>query len=243
MPTPRLAVFLDTETTSFDPRTEEIIELAIVLFSFDAHNGEVLGIEETYCGLREPTVRIHPEASAVNGITLGMVAGKALDLDKVQGLLARAEVILAHNAEFDRPFVEGFLGPLDQPWGCSLRDVNWNALGHGNRALASLMQAYNIPPQGTPHRADADALGGLALLSQKDAQGRAFLAQVLAAIQHRQSLGPKETSQERTYLKVSFAQKDAVKALGARWDPERKQWFVPPGPNLTPFKAWMTQLP
>ncbi len=42
----------------------------------------------------------------------------------------------------------------------------------------------------------------------------------------------------KTYLNVSYAQKDAVKALGARWDPAIKKWYVPANIDLTLFAAW-----
>lgn len=42
-----------------------------------------------------------------------------------------------------------------------------------------------------------------------------------------------------TYLVSSFADKDRVKALGARWDPSRRQWYVPEGRELAPFAQWL----
>lgn len=42
-----------------------------------------------------------------------------------------------------------------------------------------------------------------------------------------------------TYLVTAFRDKDQVKALGARWDAARRQWYVPPGKDLTPFAAWL----
>ncbi|RYF61309.1 MAG: exodeoxyribonuclease VII large subunit [Comamonadaceae bacterium] len=42
-----------------------------------------------------------------------------------------------------------------------------------------------------------------------------------------------------TYLVSSFADKDRVKSLGARWDPARRQWYVPEGRELTPFAQWL----
>ena len=42
----------------------------------------------------------------------------------------------------------------------------------------------------------------------------------------------------KTYLNVSYAQKDAVKSLGARWDPTNKKWYVPANIDLTLFAAW-----
>ena len=42
----------------------------------------------------------------------------------------------------------------------------------------------------------------------------------------------------KVYLNVPYAQKDAAKALGARWDPPAKKWYVPPGKLLEPFADW-----
>jgi hypothetical protein len=42
----------------------------------------------------------------------------------------------------------------------------------------------------------------------------------------------------RTYLLVPFAQTDAVKALGAEWDPAARKWYVPEGVDVEPFRAW-----
>lgn len=42
-----------------------------------------------------------------------------------------------------------------------------------------------------------------------------------------------------TYLTVEYKDKDAAKALGARWDAAQRQWFVPEGRDLAPFAAWI----
>lgn len=44
-----------------------------------------------------------------------------------------------------------------------------------------------------------------------------------------------------TYLVTAYADKDQVKALGARWDPARRQWRVPAGMDLAPFAKWLPQ--
>jgi hypothetical protein len=41
-------------------------------------------------------------------------------------------------------------------------------------------------------------------------------------------------------LKVPYAEKDRAKALGARWNNERKVWYVPEGHPSAPFEEWMT---
>lgn len=42
----------------------------------------------------------------------------------------------------------------------------------------------------------------------------------------------------RNYLSVPYAEKDQAKALGAKWDPARKQWYAPPGLDLGLFARW-----
>ncbi|EKD98127.1 MAG: hypothetical protein ACD_23C00570G0002 [uncultured bacterium] len=40
-------------------------------------------------------------------------------------------------------------------------------------------------------------------------------------------------------LSVPFAQKDEAKALGARWNPKVKRWFVPDNVDVAPFVRWI----
>jgi hypothetical protein len=41
-------------------------------------------------------------------------------------------------------------------------------------------------------------------------------------------------------LKVPINEKDQAKSLGARWNAEAKQWYVPQGVDAAPFKKWIT---
>jgi hypothetical protein len=43
----------------------------------------------------------------------------------------------------------------------------------------------------------------------------------------------------RQDLSVPYADKDAVKELGARWDRDAKTWYVPPGEAVGPFQKWI----
>jgi len=42
-----------------------------------------------------------------------------------------------------------------------------------------------------------------------------------------------------TYLTAAYKDREQVKALGAKWDPTRKQWYVAPGRDLAPFAVWL----
>lgn len=46
-----------------------------------------------------------------------------------------------------------------------------------------------------------------------------------------------------TNLKVPFSEKDQAKSLGAKWNAELKQWYVPQGIDAKPFEKWFTNTP
>lgn len=43
----------------------------------------------------------------------------------------------------------------------------------------------------------------------------------------------------KVFLKASFADKDKVKALGAKWDKDNKSWYIPSGEDQAKFKQWL----
>jgi hypothetical protein len=45
----------------------------------------------------------------------------------------------------------------------------------------------------------------------------------------------------KIYLNVPYTQKDAAKALGAKWDAAHKKWYVPATMDMTPFAKWHSQ--
>ena len=46
----------------------------------------------------------------------------------------------------------------------------------------------------------------------------------------------------RINLVTPFAEKDAVKALGARWDSAKKTWYITDVADIAPFARWIPKL-
>ncbi len=42
------------------------------------------------------------------------------------------------------------------------------------------------------------------------------------------------------YLSCPFSEKDECKALGGRWDSQKKKWYIPAGVDASNFKKWIT---
>ena len=134
----RQGLFVDTETTGLDPARDEIIELAMVPFTYGLE-GEVYAVGEPFQQLREPTKPIPPEITAITGIDDAMVAGRRIDPDEVAHFAAPASLVVAHNAAFDRRFLDRYCETFNtKPWACSMSEIDWAAEGYEGTKLAYL---------------------------------------------------------------------------------------------------------
>lgn len=173
------AIVLDVETTGLSPYKDEILELALMLFRYDRVTGRVVEVVCTYSVLREPSCRIPRVVSQVHGITRQAVRGRQLDYRKIRLMAAHADFVVAHNACFDREFVERLMPSFRrQTWLCSLYGIDWRAKGFTARSLEQLAKAHEIKISRL-HRALADVEMLLALLSSKSRGRRSRLFQLL----------------------------------------------------------------
>lgn len=103
----RQGLFLDVETTGLNVVRDEIIELAMVPFTYGL-DGQIHGVGEPFQSFREPSQPIPPEITALTGIDDQMVAGHVIDQDMVSAFAAPAQLVIAHNAAFDRRILDRF---------------------------------------------------------------------------------------------------------------------------------------
>jgi DNA polymerase-3 subunit epsilon len=160
----RTGLFVDVETTGLDPLRHEIIELAMVPFTYGL-DGRIFEIGDPFHELRQPSDPIPPEITAITGITDEMVAGKAIDPAQVAAFAAPAALVIAHNASFDRRFLERFCETFTtKPWACSMTQVPWAEEGHEGVKLAYLASGAGFFYD--KHRAIHDCLAAIELLSR-----------------------------------------------------------------------------
>ena len=211
-------LILDTETTGLDSSRDRIIELALILVDVDKATGLPLQVQEVFDELEDPGRTIPAEATRVTGITDAMVAGKRLDDARIAELMKGVDLVIAHNARFDRGFVEARLPAFAQlPWACSVAEIDWQAQGRGSAKLEFL--AHELGFFYDAHRAEMDCHALLAVLAAPlPNTGETGLARLLAAAQ--------ATSYRVQATGSPFSSKDALRARGYRWDAERKVWHT-----------------
>lgn len=209
---------LDTETTGLDQSRDKIIELALLRVAVDTSTGLPCGDVAVYDGLEDPGMPISKEIEAITGITDAMVRGQLLDERRIAELLDGVSLVIAHNAAFDRPFVEARLPQFQAlSWACSFADIDWKQEGQGSAKLEYLAMA-----QGRfydAHRAEVDCHALLAVLgAMLPVSRQTGLARVVAAAQ--------SPSFRLQATAAPFDAKDQLKARGYRWNAEGKVWHT-----------------
>ncbi len=217
----RLGLMVDVETTGLDPRRDEIIELAMTPFTYGL-DGAVFSVEESFQGLRQPSELIASEITAITGITNEMVAGQVIDPAAVAKFAAPASLVIAHNAGFDRRFLERFSDVfLTKPWACSLSQIDWAAEGFEGTKLAYLAQAAGFFYD--RHRAMHDCLATVELLATRlPRSGVTGLSRLLD--------GARRVTWRIWAENSSFDLKDTLKGRGYRWNgdpgPQPRAWYI-----------------
>ena len=157
----------------------------------------------------------------LTGITDEMFRGRSIDPGAVARIIGPAVVVIAHNAAFDWPFVEG-LHPVfaTKAWACSLLEIPWSVAGIGNAKLDYLAMRYGLFHDGHRGLADCEVLLEI-LVRPLPGSAELTLKRLL------------DTAREPTWrlwaLDSPFEMKDRLKARGYRWsdgsDGNPRAWY------------------
>ena len=216
-----LGLVVDCETTGADAARDAVAEAALLPFTYTAEG-------------RVAEVR-HGEAQAHRR------GGAPFDAAAAGALVARASLLVAHNARFDRPFFERVLpATRDKPWACSRLEVPWRASGAPSDALHCLLCHFGVFARDR-HRALADCEAALWLLARPlPGTGRPALAALLEA-------AAAETVR-LWVLEAPFAVRGALRARGYRWMSEAsddipRAWWTELAPeHIDAERAWLAEL-
>src|SRR5664279_4483043 len=159
---------------------------------------------------------IPEESTKVHHITDEMVAGKQIDDAEVEALMTSVSLVVAHNAGFDRLFVEErFPIFATKPWACSFRQIPWSEEGFGSASLEFL--AYRCGFHFAGHRATTDCHALLEVLQNPLSSSGSLAMQVLLQNARLPEI-------KVTVVGSPFESKDVLKERAYRWNAEKKVW-------------------
>lgn len=212
----RIGSVLDVETTGLNQAEDSIIEIGIRQFLFNRNTGEIIALGKSYGSFQDPGKPLSAEIINLTGITDEMLTGQEIDWNKVQALLEESSVIIAHNARFDRPFLDRKAKiSTEKIWACSLKQIDWTKKGFTSSKLELLNIYHGFFTDS--HRAinDVDAL--LYLLSLPEEQNnRPYLCELLANARRPMS--------QVVATGAPFESKDQLKNRAYSWDAANRFW-------------------
>ena len=237
--TPRIGVVIDVEATGLDTDRDKIIELGFVAFEYDAGSGLIYRILHTYDAFEDPGEPLSDIVKQITGITDAMLAGQQLDEETANAWLEKADLIIAHNAAFDRQLLERRLPSVSKTnWGCTFNDIPWQDEDISSLKLDYI--AYKLGFFFDGHRAVNDAQATLHLLSKAlPCSGILAMAMLLASA--------RETHRRFFAVRAPFDKKDDLKARGYRWLPDftynnkRGVWSISvPEADIEAEQQWLS---
>ena len=201
----------DVESTGLDPKKDSITEMGLVLYDTDAKAPVRISGFLVKGGL------ITAEIERITGITQAMLDTygyePAIALKAVASFANQADYFLAHNAPFDKSFLEALDSGLanSKPWVDSRNDLPTEAYKKGKSAsLRYLCADHNFTYDA--HRAVNDVLATLKLLAMYD---------IDTVIQRSQ------ITNVEVRAVVSYGDRLLARELGFYWKAELKQWRRP----------------
>lgn len=212
----RTGAVIDVETTGLDQSQDKVIEIGLRLFKFNGQTGELLSLDEYYSGLQDPGAPLSDVVKAITGINDEMLKGRVIDWDKINSLLTHCHIIIAHNASFDRPFIDNQSAEsTNKIWGCSFKQIDWISYGFPSRKLDALSIYHGFFTDS--HRAlnDVDAL--IYLLSQINRiNNNPYMIELI-------NNAKKPTILVSAFHAI-FEKKDLLKDRNYQWDNKNRVW-------------------
>jgi DNA polymerase III epsilon subunit-like protein len=169
-------LFVDTETTGLT-NADQPISIGLILVEVSSTTGFCIRELGCYHGLREPSCPINPKAAQIHGLTSELLSNRDFDYAAVVTFFGVADLIVAHNAEFDRRMLK-FIKFDRSIWACSCWDIEWPHQLQ-NRKLDTICSHFGIRRE-FPHNALTDARAVFEISQSVRDNDRTYLADLIA---------------------------------------------------------------
>ena len=209
--------FLDFETTGLDFERDEVIEIGLRTIAVNKNDYRDFFAVKEYSSYNDTNLEVDAEITMLTGITKDMIAGKAIDWKEVSEILSVSDVVVAHNASFDRFFLEKNID-FEGVWACSKADIDWKERGFLNTKLELLSIWHGFYYES--HRAMNDVDATIHLLLHPSYKTYTPLEELVENSQKTQHLIINKFPYNPAFIKM-------IKSRGGyRYNPSDKSWRI-----------------
>jgi DNA polymerase-3 subunit epsilon len=200
---------IDTETTGLDHEKDSVIEIAYARYHFTENEFSLIE-----CGSTLVTCDENP-AESVNHISPELTKMRCSSLNHVLDAILCSDYVVAHNAAFDKPFVEDLFrfyseDVLNKAWVCTLEDYEWDE--KESRKLAYLCNDRNLVCTIGKHRGMIDVLMLAELIAHEGFE------------KFGKAVDRSGWPRYNVVAQVSYADREKAKEKKFRWCPDTKTW-------------------
>lgn len=204
-------VVLDVETTDLKPENGDLIQVSLLPFYFDGKTGEVTAISKPITRLQQPNKPLSDITKEITGFQNKDLEGQSIDWKKLKKILAKAKVVIAHNAKFDYKWIDKYITMPKVAWCCSMADVDWSDICRASVSL-EVLAAWSGFYYGS-HKADMDVMVTFHMLRETNKLANLILD------------GMKDSV--RLYaVNTPYDRKDELKRRNYKWDRSGKCWYI-----------------
>ena len=208
--------FLDLETTGFNAGQDKIIEIALKVVRIDKSDGSIISLEDEYESFQDPGIHIDDKITKITGISNEMVSGHVINWNKVSEIIQKTDIMVAHNAKFDRSFMD-ISTPIskDKVWACSIYDIDWLERGFvkGSLELLSIWHGFYYDS----HRAMNDVDAVIHLVTHPSNKDNKPVVELIKNAQ--------VPYYEIIASNSPFETKDILRANNYKWNGDKKFWW------------------
>jgi len=147
-------LLIDVETTGLDHKKGKLLEIGAIFYDIDTKS--ILHSMSTMI-FSDNNAAEHINNISISSLMSVNVTNTYYAINYLKQLIIDADVLVAHNAQFDRNWLESYLPLSDiiksKKWLCTKKDIKWPHTF--NLKLETIAKSFNIDYSGA-HRALGD---------------------------------------------------------------------------------------
>ena len=131
-------IFCNVITTSINPSQGDVLRINLKPCYVGREDGLLSSVRKPVSFFNINSSELSEEERKFVDFDLEEKLGSTIDWELIKSLFEKADLVVAHNSSFVRPWVDKHIGNNEVTWGCTLEHVDWTSKGFPSKNLESL---------------------------------------------------------------------------------------------------------